>query len=190
MNLTSVRTMIGIGAVALTLAGGLAPGLADAKDRKGDVGGGGRARAERRGEGGRYIPPQTFTCNGVRATMFLAQYPAGQPVQGTDGRDVVLGTNGRDVFVGNGGDDLVCLRGGNDEFRPGSNAGSVEDGNDSVRGGPGSDAINGGWGDDTLYGEEDGDTLRAGFGEDTCHGGPGADTLLYPSECEAVISIP
>ena len=50
MNLTNVRTAIGIGAVALTLAGGLAPGLVDAKDHQGEGGKDG-ARAEREAAG-------------------------------------------------------------------------------------------------------------------------------------------
>ena len=191
MNLMNARTMIGIGAVALTLAGGVAPGLVDAKDRKGDVGGGGRARAERGVEAGFYIPPQVAKCNGVLATMFLSQFPAGEPVHGTDGRDVVIGTSGPDDFYGNRGDDLVCLKGGNDIFRPGTDAGSPLDGDDTVFGGPGADTMNGGSGTDDLRGEEDGDFLRGGDGGgDVCNGGPGGDTQLQPIGCEIVQSIP
>ena len=112
MNLTNIRAALGIGAVALTLAGGLAPGLVDAKDHQGGKGG---ARAER----GASAQLNPLTCNGVRATMVLKMSQNGQPVDGTDGRDVVVGTPGNDIFLGHGGDDLVCLFGGNDVFRPG-----------------------------------------------------------------------
>ena len=186
MNLTSVRTVIGIGAVALTLAGGVAPGLVDAKDRQG---GKGQARAEREAgaEQGIIIPPQLAKCNGVLATMFLSQFPAGQPVEGTDGRDVVIGTNGRDIFIGNGGNDLVCLKGGNDDFRPGVASLNGTDGNDSVRGGPGADVIDGGLGNDNLHGEDGPDVLKGGVGDDSCLGGPGTD--LNQGGCEFVNSV-
>ena len=188
-SMTSIRTAIGIGAVALTLAGGLAPGLVDAKDHQGGKGG---ARAEREAAAQSRLPSAFFTCNGVRVTMILSPNQAGQPVLGTDGRDVVFGTSGRDIFVGNGGDDVVCLFGGNDSFRPGSNASGGSDGNDTVRGGTGSDDIDGGQGNDDLRGGDGPDFFSGGFGQDSCLGGPGADAFIGPGTggCESVNSIP
>ena len=186
MNLKHARTMIGIGAVALTLAGGLAPGLADAKADRADRGD--KARAER--EATALLP--VIRCNGVAVTMLLSPSEAGQPVQGTDGRDVVLGTPDRDIFVGNGGDDVVCLLGGNDSFRPGSTGGAGTDGNDTVRGGNGSDDIDGGLGNDNLQGGDGPDFFSGGFGQDSCLGGLGADAFIGPGTggCETVTSIP
>ena len=178
MNLTKLRAAIGIGAVALTLAGGLAPGLADAHDHKG----GDRARAERAApvESQTIINP--FTCDGVRATIVLRPSQNGQVVQGTSGRDVVFGTDGRDLFVGNGGDDLVCLRGGNDDFIPFTSINNGNDGNDRVFGGLGNDALNGGLGNDTLFGDGGNDLLYGHGGaapglngSDTPLGGGGTD---------------
>ena len=186
MNLMNVRTAIGIGAVALTLAGGLAPGLVDAKDHQGGKGG---ARAER--EAGARLP--VLTCNGVAVTMLLSPSQAGQPVQGTNGCDVVRGTGDRDIFVGNGGDDVVCLGGGNDTFQPGFNANGGSDGNDTVRGGAGRDEIDGGLGNDSLFGEDGTDFLAGGSGSgDTCHGGPDSDNFIGSNQggCEFVQSIP
>ena len=187
MNSMNVRTAIGIGAVALTLAGGLAPGLVDAKDRQGQGGRGGPT-AER--EVAARLP--VITCNGVGVTLLLSPSQAGQPVQGTDGRDVVLGTSDRDIFVGNGGDDVVCLRGGNDTFLPGSASNGGTDGNDTVRGGTGRDDIDGGQGNDDVRGEDGPDFLRGGFGQDSCLGGPGTDAFIGSNQggCEVVQSIP
>ena len=173
MNLTSIRTAIGIGAVALTLAGGLAPGLVDAKgdkDRQGDKGG---ART-------------LITCSGELPTIFLKTSQNGQEVKGTPGRDVVWGTDGNDIYHPNGGDDVVCLRGGDDQLR--GSAGNVEG-----IGGTGSDFLVGGSGDDFLSGEDGRDALNGGDGNDSCHGGQDTDDFVNPLSfggCETFTGIP
>ena len=131
-------------------------------------------------------------CNGERVTLLLRTSQNGQPVQGTDGRDVVLDTAGRAIFVGNGDDDVVCLRGGNDSFLPGFNSNGGSDGNDTVLGGTGRDDVDGGQGNDELQGGEGDDSLRGGFGQDSCLGGPGADAFIGGGNggCETVSSIP
>ncbi len=195
MNLTSLRSTIGIGMVALTLAGGLAPGLVDAK---GDKGGRDAPRAEREASGGNG-QFNIINCDGKLPTI-VAQ-PGHGPYVGTNGADVFYGTNGRDVFYGDGGDDLVCLRGGDDEFIPFTSINNGNDGNDRVFGGLGNDALNGGLGNDTLFGDGGNDLLYGHGGaapglngSDTCLGGAGTDGYLAEAgafgNCEAVVSIP
>ena len=83
MHLTKLRTVVGIGAVALALAGGLAADPADAKDRGRD--------------GGRLAP---LTCQGKVVTIVGRRngLPNDQVLQikGTAGADVILGTAGID----------------------------------------------------------------------------------------------
>ncbi len=180
MNLTSIRTAIGIGAVALTLAGGLAPGLADAKGDKGDEARTERAAAD--GRAGLTLP----SCSGELPTIFLQTSQNGQTVKGTPGRDVVWGTNGNDVYDPNGGDDVVCLRGGDDQLR--GSAGDVEG-----LGGTGSDFLAGGSGDDFLSGEDGNDAVHGGSGNDSCHGGRDVDSFVDPISfggCETFTGIP
>lgn len=75
----------------------------------------------------------------------------------------INGTNGDDVLVGTAGDDRLIGRGGADQA-------SGLDGNDSLDGGPGNDTLDGGSGDDWLIG-------RAG--NDIQFGGSGADSFRF-----------
>ena len=176
MNLMKLRTAIGIGAMALTLAGGAT--LAGAE------GGAQPAGADGVGRTASGVP----TCQGVPATIVFQ--PGQFSLEGTDNRDVVVGTRGANNFKGHGGDDLVCLGGGNDSYFPGREV-NGSDGNDEVYGGGGDDFFAGGKGNDKLFGGGGADRFFAHDGTDLCHGGKGTDSFYSASEeCEVVVSIP
>jgi lysophospholipase L1-like esterase len=88
--------------------------------------------------------------------------PAGGPIFGTAGPDVIHGTWADDVIYGLGGNDTIYGNGGND-------------------------LIIGGSGNDKLFGIDGNDTLRGGPGTDKCVGGAGTDKA---KKCEKVRSVP
>lgn len=133
--------------------------------------------------------------------------PAGAPIDGSDGKDLIPGRRGSDVITAGSGDDVVIDDGGNDIVQGGAgndtlftgadndfiNAGPGDDyvqtglGNDIVFGGDGNDAIFlqqgndiafGGAGDELIAGEEGNDLLSGDAGNDQLFGGGGADGLF------------
>ncbi|MDP3987987.1 MAG: calcium-binding protein [Candidatus Levybacteria bacterium] len=86
---------------------------------------------------------------------------SGNPIFGTQGRDVIRGTNGNDLIFAFEGDDVVN----------GSN------GDDCVVGGPGNDTINNSNGNDVIFGNEGNDRLNGSNGNDIILGGSGNDTI-------------
>ena len=165
-----LKTMIGIGALALTLAGGAAA-LGDPADAA------------------------TPTCKGKPATIVLKKSQVGQTVEGTDGRDVVAGTAGDDRFDPKGGNDLVCMGRGN-----GGVFGSAGDdvilgggGSDALNGGDGNDQLLGQGGNDRLFGG-----ANPAYTEGLCNGGKGTDqapdvtgpTGQTPNGCDTLVNIP
>lgn len=88
--------------------------------------------------------------------------PAGGPIIGTSGADVLVGTAGADVIRGMGGNDVIKGLGGNDR----------------IEGGAGNDRLLGGAGNDTLLGQAGNDTLTGQAGNDTMNGQAGKDKLL------------
>ncbi|NVD43382.1 hypothetical protein HT585_31465 [Ensifer sp. HO-A22] len=109
------------------------------------------------------VPPDFYS--GTRPQIDLNQFqkdpavpPQEDPIQGTDGDDVLTGSVNNDLIYGAAGDDVIDGRAGADEI-----AGEL--GNDTLRGGTGSDAYTyaRGDGDDTiieLVGGGANDTLR------------------------------
>lgn len=76
------------------------------------------------------------------------------PINGTNGNDVLIGTDADERLIGRGGDDSASGLGGDD----------------SLDGGPGDDILYGGSGDDWLIGRR---------GSDQLHGGSGADSFRF-----------
>ena len=146
MNLTNLRTTIGIGMLALTLAGAAA---AVAEDK-----------------GAALLALDSLTCGGKAVTLLLQ---AGAIYEGTAGDDVALGGPNVDIFHGNGGNDTACL-GGDDIATGGPGADRLDggEGDDDLFGGRDNDHLIGGGGDDTLVGDRG--------KEDACEGGAPAAT--------------
>ena len=115
MNLTNLRTTIGIGMLALTLAGAAA---AVAEDK-----------------GAALLALDSLTCGGKAVTLLLQ---AGAIYEGTAGDDVALGGPNVDIFHGNGGNDTACL-GGDDIATGGPGADRLDggEGDDDLFGGRG-----------------------------------------------------
>jgi hypothetical protein len=119
---------------------------------------------------------QASACGGMPATI-TAQ--PGQPVVGTDRRDVIVGTSGDDVIRSGSGRDVICARGGSGRVLAGH-------GRDDVWGGAGADTIKvgdladevfGGRGADLIVGGRDWDHLWGGRGNDVIQGGEQSDRL-------------
>jgi RTX calcium-binding nonapeptide repeat (4 copies) len=96
---------------------------------------------------------------------------AGERIEGTAGRDVLVGTRGNDVFYAYGGNDVIRGLGGRDRVYAGP-------GNDRVDGANGSDRLYGGPGADRIVGGRGADRLAGGGGRDRLLAGRGADVLL------------
>lgn len=105
----------------------------------------------------------------------LGPAPAGCPLWGTNGNDLLVGTDGPDVICGGAGDDTLIGLGGDDILRGG-------DGNDTLAGGTGLDFLDGGPGDDALDGHDGGYA-------DTLAGGPGRDTGIIDGKIDRMGSI-
>lgn len=104
---------------------------------------------------------------------------SGNPIFGTQNRDVLNGTEGNDIIVALEGNDVInakagddCVIGGaGDDIIHGQNGNDVifgEDGKDTIDGDNGNDFINGGEGDDKINGNN---------GDDNIFGGPGNDDI-------------
>ena len=94
------------------------------------------------------------------------------PLNGTDGDDLILGFAGNDVLFGGLGNDVLIGGLGNDQLNGGL-------GNDMLFGNEGTDTLNGNEGNDTLNGGTENDTLNGGVGDDTYTFGlaDGSDTI-------------
>jgi predicted extracellular nuclease len=133
--------------------------------------------------------PQVPQCNGVAATIYVAQDGtiAGGPqngqvfkgvLKGSNKADVIVGTAGNDVVRGGKGNDLICTLGGRDWVfgDAGKDTVYAGEGNDLVYGGNGNDQLHGEAGKDYLYGQNGKDQLTGGADKDLLHGGRGKDT--------------
>jgi len=119
------------------------------------------------------------------------------PIDGTDGPDVLTGTPLGDLIRAFGGPDVVnagdgddCIKGGRGHDRLNGEAGNDElgggRGRDLVRGGPGDDLVRGGRNDDILRGGAGNDVLRdRSRGRDVFNCGPGEDTAITRDPAEA-----
>lgn len=104
---------------------------------------------------------------------------SGNPIFGTERRDVLNGTNGNDLIFAFEGNDVVnssngddCLVGGlGNDILHGSN------GRDVIFGDEGDDRIDGSNGDDLLFGGSGNDTIDASNGNDRVEGGDGNDKI-------------
>ncbi|MDP3954970.1 MAG: calcium-binding protein [bacterium] len=112
---------------------------------------------------------------------------SGNPIFGTEKRDVLNGTEGNDLIVAFEGDDVVnakagddCLIGGaGNDIIHGQNGHDLvfgNEGDDRLWGDNGSDKIFGGAGNDRIEGNNDDDVIDAGDGTDDVDGGNGVDT--------------
>jgi len=96
---------------------------------------------------------------------------SGDPIFGTEKRDVLNGTDGNDLIFGFEGDDVINGKAGDDCIVGG-------DGNDIIHSQNGNDIIFGGNGDDRLWGDNGNDYIEAGTGNDEVNAGNGNDTIL------------
>ena len=153
-----LRTVIGIGTLALTLVGGAAA-LVGPADAAGP------------------------TCDGKAATIVGDRngLPDNQTLQidGTDGPDVIVGSEGLDQIFAFGGDDTICGLGGADLIQG-------VGGEDRIFGGSGNDFLTGGDDDDLVVGGRGNDRLRGDLGTDVCKGGKGRDEVFSFSSCETL----
>ena len=96
------------------------------------------------------------------------------------GNDVVTVPGGGDTEVqGDGGNDRIIVGRGYADIRGGFGNDEITTGKGQqlVNGGPGRDRISAGPGKDYVAGDDGADVLRGGAGEDTLVGGRGADEL-------------
>jgi len=93
------------------------------------------------------------------------------PLEGTEGDDLIRGFLGDDVINGNGGDD---------EIRPGEGDDIVDGGagDDNILGSPGADVLFGGDGNDRISGGADDDEIDGGADADFIAGGAGNDLIF------------
>jgi hypothetical protein len=91
-------------------------------------------------------------------------------IKGTPAGETLDGTEGRDLIMARGGDDVVNAKGGNDRALGGA-------GNDTVNGGEGNDLLRGRWGHDTVNGDNGDDRIWVGRGMDKQFGGAGNDRM-------------
>lgn len=105
--------------------------------------------------------------------------PAGTPISGSDGNELMPGRHGSDVIHAHGGDDLVLDDAGNDLVFAGEGDDLIFTGadHDVVDAGAGNDYLHLGLGDDIAFGGDGDDTLFAGPGNDIAFGGQGKDLL-------------
>lgn len=111
---------------------------------------------------------------------------SGNPIFGTERRDVLNGTNGNDLIFAFEGNDVVnsgngddCLVGGSgNDILHGSNGQDVifgDEGDDRIDGDNGDDLLFGGNGNDTIYASNGNDRVEGGDGKDVIDGGNGND---------------
>lgn len=115
--------------------------------------------------------------------------PETDPVDGTEGNDILSGTAHNDQISGHDGDDILRGHGGNDILSGGNGEDHLrgDAGNDTIYGGAHQDVLDGGSGADTLSGgswsdvlngADGNDVLNGNAGADLLHGGDGADILI------------
>ncbi|WP_293348413.1 MULTISPECIES: DUF4347 domain-containing protein [unclassified Microcoleus] len=108
---------------------------------------------------------------------------SGNPINGTNGDDILTGTSSNDVLMGMRGNDSLDGAAGNDTIFGGKGFDSLlgSGGDDVLYAGRGADILNGGDGNDNLYGGKGDDFLNGGLGSDTLTGGKGLDKFLLDS---------
>src|SRR3989344_3821814 len=99
---------------------------------------------------------------------------SGDPIFGTENRDVLHGTNGNDLILAFEGNDIVNASNGDDVLIGG-------DGNDVIDGSNGDDRINGGEGNDKILASNGNDQIDAGGGNDQVEGSNGNDDIILGS---------
>ena len=101
------------------------------------------------------------------------------PIEGTDGDDVLTGSEGNDLLIGHDGDDTLEGNGGNDRLSGGGGSDTLDggSGNDVLTGSSGSDILDGGEGNDVLSGDSWSDVIYGNTGDDTVNGGGGSDLM-------------
>jgi uncharacterized repeat protein (TIGR01451 family) len=122
-------------------------------------------------------PPPAATCKKKAAT--IPGTDAGEPLNGTDKKDVIVAGGGDDQVNGGEGNDLICAGDGNDSVLAGAGNDLVKGqrGRDALKGQAGADTLRGNRGRDKLRGGSENDLLAGGKGRDSCRGGRGRDVL-------------
>jgi len=127
--------------------------------------------------------------DGSLAVVTQSPYsPAGEELDGTGGKDLILGKSSSNIIKALTGDDVVFEDGGNDIIDGGDGddllyAGADNDlviggaGNDTIYAGLGNDVVLGGDGHDALFAEGGNDVVFGGAGNDLISGGGGSDLL-------------
>lgn len=102
------------------------------------------------------------------------------PIDGTNGDDILIGDSGNDVLIGKRGNDSLDSGLGNDNLFGGKGSDTLVggSGDDVLFGNRGADILNGGDGNDILLGGKGDDLLNGGLGDDSLTGGSGIDGFL------------
>jgi len=105
-----------------------------------------------------------------------------------DGDDCIVGGTGNDSILAGNGNDIIAGGAGKDSIRSeaGNDAVQGEAGIDSIWGGPGDDIISGGDDQDSIYGEGDNDQIRGNNGNDSLNGGAGNDTIIGDAGVDSI----
>lgn len=122
---------------------------------------------------------------------------SGNPIFGTQHKDILIGTAGNDLIFAfenddivksGGGDDCIIGGSGNDALLSGVGNDVVfgNDGNDAIVAGSGNDLAIGGNGNDSIKGEDGNDTLSGDAGLDAITGGKGNDSITGGADKDAL----
>ena len=122
---------------------------------------------------------------------------SGNPIFGTQNKDILIGTPGNDLILAfenddivksGGGDDCIIGGAGNDALLSGVGDDVVfgNDGNDALVAGAGNDIVVGGAGNDSIKGEDGNDTLSGDAGLDAITGGNGNDIIIGGADKDAL----
>lgn len=114
--------------------------------------------------------PETDPIDGTEGNDILDGAARNDQISGQDGDDTLRGYGGSDTLSGGTGEDNLTGGAGNDTLLGG-------DHKDVLDGGTGADTLSGGSWSDVLYGADGNDVLNGNAGADLLHGGDGADTL-------------
>lgn len=121
--------------------------------------------------------------NGTNGNDLIFSFEGNDVVNASNGDDCIVGGAGNDILHGSNGRDVILGEGGNDRI-DGSN------GDDVLIGGDGNDVIDGSNGDDQINGGEGNDKILASNGNDQITGGPGNDDIDAGNGDDNVIAGP
>lgn len=113
---------------------------------------------------------------------------SGEPIFGTQNRDVLNGTEGNDIIVALEGSDIVNAKGGDDCVIGGAGDDRIhgQNGNDVMLGEAGRDTIDGDNGNDFINGGADDDKINGNNGDDIILGGLGNDDISAENGSDSI----